>query len=356
MCDPFGLSLATLPNMATSHPVLLLALFLSVAGCTDSSNTADADDTSASGGADGDKSSGGSKASSGGSDSETSSGGAGGEVSHGGAGGASLDASALCMNAGSADECTATSLPTLEDGVDCWHDCVWLTTHEVELTDGVCSYGETKSRCQYRTGGEGEDVSLSESCRSFGETFGGGLVQSNADGIYLGYLSEGGIQDADPCSGSNPPPECACLCLPGYPDAECEDKEQAFGTGTDSGVEECPGVPAHRVRAETCTENVGECETDDDCTSGDACLCAHVGGMAPESQCVSGSCSTSDDCADDEVCAVVYSGADDTCRATSLACQESYEKCGGEQCDVVEICGYNEDVQAFECQDAQACY
>jgi hypothetical protein len=273
-----------------------------------------------------------------------------------GGGGTLVEPEDQCEAAMSETACdsASTSLASLEDCDDCWHGCKWLAITIVEEAERACEFGNSTAACRYVKGGEESQFRLVDHCRSYGDRGDNGFYREVSDGTEIAHLEEGFLVGFERC-GSGGPAACDCLCDPDYPQADCIELEQASRSGVASGIVECPGVPAHRVGEVACTENVGACATSDDCGAGEVCVCAHPRNRVLESLCVQADCASNQDCANNEVCALAYDGLDSACGLSRLTCEQSHNSCSGEQCDVLDICGYDAESASFACQAAGSC-
>jgi hypothetical protein len=314
---------------------------------------------------------------------------------------ASQDASELdagptperCIAATTQAACDAVQLPQLENCDDCGHDCAWLQLHEVELSEGQCSYGEASGVCTYARYGEESTGDIAAVCN--GEAVSSAFwIDRSTTPARVGFNPFGFLTRPrlERCGTGDDPfalaAECHCPCLPGYPDAECTGLDQGFRSGTASGIEYCPGVPHHRSAAPSCVdppssfacesergtcsedvdcddglsclENDGfcsctkHCATDADCSDGESCVChTHRG----PSVCVPSQCSTDGDCMDGDVCAVSYGQVHSSggCEPKALACRQPYVDCDGTFCASDQHCAFDLETDRWGCASNDRC-
>lgn len=127
---------------------------------------------------------------------------------------------------GTAEQC---AMETDELGCISWElggsgHCVWIPYFPVRLMDGVCSFGDPRGQCAFVPCSEEGCATLSP-CGP--EGFGGAFIIGEDDVVSVGFANwclnppgpgqacifdfEGELLEG--------PPECACLCDPGFPDA-----------------------------------------------------------------------------------------------------------------------------------------
>ncbi|MBZ5715598.1 hypothetical protein [Nannocystis pusilla] len=102
--------------------------------------------------------------------------------------------------------------------------CVWIAWFPVRLMDGVCGFGDPRGQCAFVPCSEEGCATLSP-CGP--EGFGGAFMVGEDDAVNVGFADwcQSPPAPARACifdfegQLTEGPPECACLCDPGFPGA-----------------------------------------------------------------------------------------------------------------------------------------